>query len=93
MERILQLVINKINPEHLELLYGKGSHFKINRITWLTQQKCYQISLTLYCSDLELTNEAYPDGVDYFVKDAWDLIHYGDKFIVVSSLDVIINNS
>lgn len=92
MERIFQSLINKINPEHLELLYGKGSYFKINKITWLTQQKCYQIFLTLYCSDLELTKDAYPDGVDYFVRDAWNLINYGDNFIVVSSLDVIIKD-
>lgn len=89
MERILQLVINKINPEHVELLFGKGSYFKIEKINWLTQQKCHQIILTLHCSDLELTKDAYPDGVEYFVKDAWDLIRYGDKFIVVSSLKLV----
>jgi hypothetical protein len=88
MERVLQRLINKTNPKHLELLFGKGSYFKINKIHWLTQKKCYQIILTLYCTDLELTKDSYPDGVNYFVRDAWSLIDYGNEYVLVSSLDV-----
>jgi len=49
MERILQSLINKIDKEYLELLFGKGSRIKINKINWLTQLKCYQITLTWRC--------------------------------------------
>jgi hypothetical protein len=88
MERILQSLINKIDKEYIDVLYGKGSYFKIHKINWLTQLKCYQITLTLYCTDLELTKEAYPDGIEYFMKDAWGLLGIEGKYVVVSSLDV-----
>jgi hypothetical protein len=86
MEKVLQTIINKVNPKHLALLYGKGSFFKIEKIIWLTQQKCYQITLTLHCTDLELTKDAYPDGVDYFVNEAWGFLDLSTKYIIVSSL-------
>jgi len=86
MVKVLQFIINKIKPKHLELLFGKGSYFKIEKIIWLTQQKCHQITLTLYCTDLELTKDAYPDGVDYFVNESWKLISVKSKYIIVSSL-------
>jgi hypothetical protein len=86
MEVVLETLINGINPEHIELLFGEGSFFKIEKIIWLTQQKCYQIILTLHCTDLELTKEAYPDGIDYFLKEAFELIYIDGKYIVVSSL-------
>lgn len=88
MEIVLETLINGINPEHIELLFGEGSFFKINKIIWLTQLKCYQVTLTLYCTDLELTKEAYPDGIDYFLKEAFELIYIDSKYVVVSSLDV-----
>ena len=89
MERILENLLNNINKKQVKLLFGDGSYFKIEKINWLTQQKCHQITLTLHCSDLELTKDAYPDGVEYLVRDAWDLICYGDKFIIVSSLKLV----
>ena len=88
MEKILQSLINKIDKEYLELLFGKGSRIKINKIIWLTQLKCHQITLTLYCTDLELTKDAYPDGIEYLIKEPWELLGIEGKYVVVSSLDL-----
>ncbi len=48
MKRLLETLINKVFIDDLELMYGKGSHIKINNVKYCTTNKHFLIDYKLY---------------------------------------------
>ena len=48
MKRLLETLINKVFVEDLELMYGKGSHIKVNQVKYCTTNKHFLIDVTRF---------------------------------------------
>jgi len=89
MKKPLSAIINKVYKEELSLLYGEGTHVKVNSVIYSTNKKNYIIDCVLYVGDLSLFQETQLNGLNYLVEESWqyiDLKH--NKPLLLTSLDI-----
>jgi hypothetical protein len=91
VKKILQNIVNTINLEEIELLFGKESKIVVNSILYSTNNKTYVIDVTIFVSDIENSVEAFPDSLDLFLQKSWEFILYGKKPIIISKMDILEN--
>jgi len=90
MKKSISVITNKLFKEEIELLYGKGSHVKINNVTYSTNKKNYLIDCVLFISDLELYKESQIDGVKYIIENTWEHTGYNEyKPMLLVSVEII----
>jgi len=90
MKRLLETLINKVFIDDLELMYGKGSHIKINNVKYCTTNKHFLIDYKLYVSDPVLFEEIYLGGVEMLVSESWSWTGIdNDKILFTVTYDLI----
>jgi len=89
MEKPLQSIINRGFRKQMDLLFGEGSKVKITQVVYSTNDKSVAIHLKLLVSDVKLTEESYPDGLDMLINEAWEMFNVKAKIRLVHSLDLI----
>jgi hypothetical protein len=88
-KKFLQKVLDIGLKSQTELTFGKGSFIKISNMTYIRSKKAYLVNVTLHFDDFENSMDLYPDGLEYIVKSAWDVLGVGNPIIIQSSVDVI----
>lgn len=88
-KRFFQQVLNVGLKKQTEDTFGEGSFIKISNLTYIRSKKAYLVNVTLHFDDIENSMELYPDGLEYIVKAAWDVLGTGQPIIIQSSVDVI----
>jgi hypothetical protein len=90
MKRLLETLINKVFIDDLELMYGKGSHIKINNVKYCTTNKHFLIDYKLYVSDPVLFEEIYLGGVEMLMSESWSWTGVeNDKILFTVTYDLI----
>ena len=90
MKRLLETLINKVFIDDLELMYGKGSHIKINNVKYCTTNKHFLIDYKLYVSDPVLFEEIYLGGIEMLVSESWSWTGIdNDKILFTVTYDLI----
>lgn len=89
MKEMVEHLLNKIQKEELELLFGEGSVIKVNSIKFSTNNKTYVIDTTVFVSDIENSIESFPNGVDFLIKEGWKYIGLENNLTIINKLDVI----
>lgn len=73
----------------LELMFGEGSYVIINSCKYSTNNSSFVIDIKLMVSDIELTEEVYPDGLIILVEEAWKLMCIDTKITILTSIDIV----
>jgi len=90
MKRLLETLINKVFVDDLELMYGKGSHIKVNQVKYCTTNKHFLIDYMLFVSDPVLFEEIYLGGVEMLMSESWDWTGLDEKRILFTvTYDII----
>jgi len=89
MKRVVEILINKTHKKELSILFGEGSHVKVNDVKYISNNKTYIIDCKLYTSDPETCADTYPSGLDFIARECWKYIGFTQNISVLSSIDVI----
>jgi hypothetical protein len=88
MKNFIEIFLNVSLRKELDLLFGKDSYVTINNIKYSTNTKQYSIHCKLYVEELELTNESYPNGLNYLIGESWKFTGIDDTLVIISSIEL-----
>ena len=97
MKRMLEHLINIIQKEDMEIMFGTGSKVTITSINYSTNRKEFVIHSTLSATfnnetDIfESTNESldfYPTGLNMLIKEGWKYTGLEYELTIVNKLEV-----
>jgi len=98
MKRMLENLINKLQKEEIELMFGYGSKVVINSINYSTNRKEFVIHTTLFAtfnnedclneSELSLHIDMFPTGLNMLIRDSWKFMGIDTPIILVNKLEV-----
>jgi len=88
MKKCLEILLNKIFKSDLELLFGVGSYVTVNYIKYSTNAHNFVIDCKLFVSDIKLTEEVYPMGLELLIEESWKFVAIDSPITIVHSIDV-----
>ena len=95
---MLEHLINVIQQEDLELMFGKGSNVSIDSVNYSTNKKQFVIHSTLtatFNNEKEIFESAnepsdfYPAGLNLLIQEGWKYIGLDYRITIVNKLEVI----
>jgi hypothetical protein len=89
MKQMLEHLLNQIQREELELLFGEGSKIKIDSVSYSTNNKNYVIHSTVFVNNIEESVESFPDGLDFLISEGWKYTGLDDKITIVNRIDIL----
>jgi hypothetical protein len=89
MKEMMEHLINTIQKEELELLFGECSNVKIDSISYSTNNKTYVIHSTVFVTNLEDSVQSFPDGVDYLITEGWKYTGINNDLTIVNRIDIL----
>ncbi len=84
----MEIFLNVSLRKELNLLFGEESYVTINNIKYSTNTKQYAIHCVLYVEELELTNESYPNGLNYLIEESIKFTGIDEPFVIISSIEL-----
>lgn len=97
MKRMMEHLINVIQKEDLEIMFGEGSEVKISSINYSTNKKQFIIHSTLIATFnnekeiFESANEPhdfYPTGLNMLIKEGWKFIGFDQQITIINKIEV-----
>jgi hypothetical protein len=99
MKQMLEHLINVVQKDDLETMFGEGSKVKINDVYYITNNKKIMIDSTIYATftgidksvlveDVEHSLEFYPYGLHLLIQEGWKYIGIDMELIFLNKLDV-----
>ena len=89
MKRMLEHLINVIQKEDLELMFGKGSKVVIESVTYSTNTKKIVIHSKVLATDVDDSIDIFPTGLNMLVNEGWKYTGYNEELTLVNTLDVL----
>ena len=89
MKLMLEHLMNKIQREELELLFGKGSQIRIDSVSYSTNNKNYVIHSTVLVDNIEESVESFPNGLDYIINEGWKFTGLDKNITLVNRIDIL----
>ena len=89
MKLMLEHLVNKVQKEDLEILFGEGSKVKIDYISYSTNTKKIVVHSTVFVTNLEDSSQSFPDGLDYIINEGWKYTGLDNKITHIGRIDVI----
>ena len=100
MISMLEHLINVIQKEDLELMFGKGSNVSIDSVNYSTNKKQFVIHSTLNATYHEIITEVfdeneihnmdmYPVGLNMLIQDSWKYMGIETQITIVNKLEII----
>ena len=89
MKRMLEHLINVIQKEDLELMFGKGSKVVVESVTYSTNTKKIVIHSKVFATDVDDSIDIFPTGLNMLVNEGWKYMGYNEELTLVNSLDVL----
>jgi len=89
MKQMLEHLLNQIQREDLQLLFGEGSKIKIDSVSYSTNNKNYVIHSTVFVKNVEESVEAFPDGLDFLINESWKYTGLDGKITIVNRIDIL----
>jgi len=89
MKRMLEHLINVIQREDLELMFGKGSKVVVESVTYSTNTKKIVIHSKVLATDVDDSIDIFPTGLNMLVNEGWKYMGYNEELTLINSLDVL----
>ena len=101
MKEMLEHLINIIQKNDLESMFGEGSKVKINSVIYSTNNKKFLIDSILHATYKDIILEIedddgkkhnldfYPMGVELLIQEGWKYIGLEQKLIFQNKLEII----
>jgi len=91
MKDILEHLINYIEKEELETIFGDGSNVKVHTFIYLTNAKKFYVDATINATqtDEKLYADIYPYGLKQLIIDAIKYFGINEEIIISTNLQII----
>lgn len=89
MKRMLEHLINVIQKEDLELMFGAGSKVMIESVIYSTNNKKIVIHTKVIATNIDDSVDIFPTGLNMLVNEGWKYMGYNEELTLVNTLDVI----
>jgi hypothetical protein len=100
MKEMMEHLINTIQKEDLEIMFGKGSEVKISSINYSTNKKQFIIHSTLNATYRDISkdiivdniNESldfYPSGLNLLIQEGWKYIGFDKDITIINRIDIL----
>lgn len=89
MKRMLEHLINVIQKEDLELMFGVGSKVVIESVTYSTNTKKIIVHSKVLATNIDDSIVVFPTGLNMLVNEGWKYMGYKEELTLVNSLDVL----
>lgn len=89
MKRMLEHLINVIQKEDLELMFGVGSKVVIESVTYSTNTKKIIVHSKVLATNVDDSIDVFPTGLNMLVNEGWKYMGYKEELTLVNSLDVL----
>ena len=73
MDKLIELLVNRVHKREIVELYGDNSHIEITDIKYITNNKSLLIELKLFFSDINSLEIVKDDGVKYLIDESWKI--------------------
>ena len=88
METQLIILLNQVLYDEMKHLFGNNYVVNVKSLKYSTNGDKYVLDCTLYTDDIELCNDAYPDGLIVMVDQSWKYMFMEKPIVINSSLDL-----
>jgi hypothetical protein len=89
MKRMLEHLINVIQKEDMELMFGVGSKVVIESVNYSTNAKSYVIHARVFATEIDDSLDVFPTGLNMLIQESWKYTGILENVTNVNSLDVI----
>lgn len=89
MKRMLEHLINVIQKEDMELMFGRGSKVVVETVTYSTNAKKYVVHAKVYATEIDESIDVFPTGLNMLINEGWKYTGLKDQIAMVNSLDVL----
>ena len=89
MKRMLEHLINVIQKEDLELMFGKGSKVVIHSISYSTNAKKYVVHAKVLATEIDDSIDVFPEGLNLLLNESWKFTGFKDSLTFVNSIDLL----
>lgn len=97
---MIEHLINKIQKEDLEIMFGKGSNVIIDSVTYSTNKKQFVIHSTLNATYYDIVTEVfdegeihnmdmYPAGLNVLIQEGWKYIGINKNITIINRINII----
>jgi hypothetical protein len=86
---MLEHLVNVIQKEDLELMFGTGSKFVVTSVSYSTNAKRIVIHSKVLVSEIKDSAEIFPTGLNMLITEGWKYIGYKEELVLVNSLDLL----
>jgi hypothetical protein len=100
MKKMMEHLINVIQKEDLEIMFGKGSDVKISSINYSTNKKQFIIHSTLNATynntikeivvdNISESLDFYPTGLNMLIQESWKYFGIETEITIINKLDIV----
>lgn len=91
MKNVLEHLINYIEKEELETIFGDGSNVKVHTFIYSTNTKKFYVDATINATqtDEKLYEYIYPFGLKQLIIDAVKYFGINEEMIISTHLQII----
>jgi hypothetical protein len=89
MKRMLEHLINVIQKEDMELMFGVGSKVRIESVTYSTNTKKYVVHAKVFATEIDDSLDVFPTGLNILINEGWKYTGFEDELTLINTLDVL----
>jgi len=89
MKKMLEHLINIIQKDEMELMFGKGSNIVIESISYSTNAKSYVIHSKVFATEIDDSVDVFPTGLNMLIDEGWKYSGINNDITKVNILDVL----
>jgi hypothetical protein len=89
MKRMLEHLINVIQKEEMELMFGKGSKIVVESISYSTNAKSYVVHSKVFATEVNDSVDIFPTGLNMLIDEGWKYTGVSNDVTKINTLDVL----
>jgi len=88
-KELIEKIINRSLKLTMESYFGDGSYVKVTNLQYIKSKDDYLVSITVYVTDVEISSDFFPDGLEILVSLAWKVLSRKKTIITTSSIEYV----
>lgn len=89
MKRMLEHLINVVQKEDVEIMFGVGSKVIIENISYSTNSKTYVVHAKVIATSIDDSVDIFPTGLNMLITESWKYTGINNEITMINSIDVI----
>ena len=86
---MLEHLINVVQKDDVELMFGIGSKVIIEGISYSTNSKTYVIHTKVMATNIDDSLDIFPTGLNMLITEGWKYTGIDSEITMINSIDVL----